>query len=113
VKDPRIARLMKAIVRRFPGTTLITGPMPDQPGSGETLIKVLNAPDEPPLVVQQYAQTMIWDLWGDEPWPALVDAVNRENTAKYYAHHLPKARASRRRTRRPTRRRRAATSTRK
>ena len=114
MKDPRIAKLMKALLRRFPGTTLITGPMPDAPDSGETRIRVLNAPDVPPLVVEDYAHTVIWDLWGDEPWPAHVGSVNRENTAKYYSHHLPKARASRRRTRRPpTRRRRVATSTRK
>ena len=109
MKDPRIAKLKKALLRRFPGTTLITGPMPDAPDSGEICIQVLNAPDEPPLVVHNYAHTVIWDLWGDEPWPALVDSVNRENTAKYYAHRLPKARASRRKTRR----RRVATSTRK
>jgi hypothetical protein len=113
LKDPRIAKLMKALLRRFPGTTLITGPMPDSPDSGEIRIRVLNAPDDPPLVVERYAHAVIWDLWGDEPWPALVGSVNREDTAKYYSHHLPKARASRRRTRRPTRRRRAATSARK
>jgi hypothetical protein len=114
VKDPRIAKLMKALLRRFPGTTLITGPMPDDPNSGEIRIQVLNAPVDPPLVVHEFAHAVIRDLWGDEPWPALVDAVNRGDTAKYYAHHLPKARASRRRSpRRPTRRRRAATSTRK
>jgi hypothetical protein len=100
---------MKALARRFPGTTLITGPMPDAPDSGETRIKVLNAPDDPPGVVRDFAWTVIFELWGDEPHPALVSPVNRENTAKYYAHRLPKARASRRKTRR----RRVATSTRK
>ena len=100
MKDPRIAKLMKAISRRFPGTTLITGPMPDAPDSGEIRIKVLNAPDEPPRVVKDYAWSVIWELWGDEPWPALVHAVNREDTAKYYAHHLPKTRPSKRKPRR-------------
>jgi hypothetical protein len=109
MKDPRIAKLMRALRQRFPETTLITGPMPDAPGSGETLIEVLNAPDDPPRAVQNYAFSVIEGLWGDEPWPALVRSVNRENTAKYYAHRLPKARASRR----PPRRRRVATSTRK
>ena len=100
MRDPRIAKLMKALRRRFPETTLITGPMADAPGSGETLITVLNAPDEPLWVVKEYAWSVITELWGDEPWPALVRAVNREQTAKYYAHHLPKVRTSRRRTRR-------------
>ena len=109
MKDPRIAKLMKALRQRFPGTTLITGSMPDAPDSGEILIQVLNAPDHPPLVVDHFAHTVIWELWGDEPWPALVGGVNREQTAKYYAHHLPKTRTSRRRTGR----RRAAMSTRK
>lgn len=116
MKDPRIAKLMKALLTRFPGTTLITGPMPDSPGSGETLIKVLNAPDRPPLVVSDFAWTVIDELWGDEPIPVLVGGVNRENTAKYYAHRLPKSRPSRRKTRTSpgkTRRRRAATSSRK
>ena len=36
MKDPRIAKLMKALLERFPGTTIITGPMPDAPDSGET-----------------------------------------------------------------------------
>ena len=108
MRDPRIAKLMKALRRRFPGTTLITGPMPDAPESGEILIEVLNAPDDPPLVVTEYAHTVIWELWGDEPWPALVGGVNREQTAKYYAHRLPKARPSKRRTRR-----RVASSSRK
>ena len=100
MKDPRIAKLMKAISNRFPGTTLITGPMPDAPGSGETLIEVLNAPDDPPRVVKDYAMSVIWKLWGDEPWPALVSAVNREDTAKYYAHRLSKTRPSKPKTRR-------------
>src|SRR5262249_45342932 len=82
MKDPRIAKLMSALRRRFPGTTLITGPMLDEPGSGETLIKVLNAPDRPLFVVNEFAYTVIQDLWGDEPWPALVDSVNRSDTAK-------------------------------
>lgn len=115
MKDPRIAKLMRALSRRFPGTTLITGPMPDDPNSGETLIQVLNAPDEPMWVVNEFAWSVIWDLWGDEPHPALVSAVNREQTAKYYAHRLPKARASRRKPRPSQRktRRRAEVSSRK
>lgn len=100
MKDRRVATLMKALRRRFPETTLITGTMADAPGSGETLITVLNAPDDPPRVVKDYAWSVIWDLWGDEPWPALVRAVNREQTAKYYAKHLPKTRPSRRKPRR-------------
>jgi hypothetical protein len=82
MKDPRIAKLMKALTRRFPGTTLITGPMPDAPHSGETRIKVLNAPDDPPGVVYDFAWAVSFELWGDDPHPALVSPVSRENTAK-------------------------------
>jgi hypothetical protein len=108
MKDPRIAKLIKALLKRFPGTSIITGPMPDAPGSGETWIRLLNAPDDPPTVVHDFASAVIFDLWGDEPHPALVGAVNRENTAKYYADRVPKARA-----RRPARRRRTTASARK
>ncbi len=108
MKDPRIAKLIKALLKRFPGTSVITGPMPDDPHSGETRIKLLNAPDDPPEIVREFAWTVIDDLWGDEPLPALVSAVNRENTAKYYADRLPKTRSQR-----AARRRKTAASARK
>jgi hypothetical protein len=108
LNDPRIATLMRALRRRFPGTTLITGPMPDAPESGETLIKVLNAPVGSPSPVEEFAQATIWKLWGDEPWPALVDPVSRQSTAKYYSQHVPKPkRTARRRATAPRKRRRA------
>lgn len=108
MKDPRIAKLIKALLKRFPGTSAITGPMPDAPDSGETRITLLNAPNDPPTLVYDFAWSVEEELWGDEPHPALVSAVNREDTAKYYANRLPKARS-----RRPARRRRAAASARK
>lgn len=51
MKDPRIAKLMKALLKRFPGTSIITSSMPDEPESGETWIHLLNAPVEPPGIV--------------------------------------------------------------
>lgn len=102
MKDKRIAKLMDALRRKFPGTTLITGPMPDAPDSGETLIKVLNAPMDPPGVVFDFAWSVKERLWGDEPIPALVMPIGRESTAKYYSEHLPRRRTPRRaRRRRP------------
>jgi len=108
MKDPRIAKLIKALLKRFPGTSVVTGPMPDEPHSGETLIQLLNAPVDPPRLVHDFAWSVKMELWGDDPHPALVSPVSREQTAKYYADHLSKTRS-----RRPTRRRRAAASARK
>jgi hypothetical protein len=99
LKDPRTKKLMRELMRRFPGTTLITGPMLDEPESGEVLIKVLNAPMIPPGRVHDVARSLIWKLWGDGPHPAYVDAIGPEDSVKYYAKHLPRippARASRR-----------------
>ena len=105
VERVRIAKLMQALARRFPGTTMITGPMPDCPDSGETRIKLLNAPIDPPMVVYDFAHKVMDELWGDDCRMASVSPVSRENTAKYYAEHLPKRRAARSR---PQRRRRRA-----
>ena len=112
MKDPRIAKLIRALLKRFPGTSVVTGPMPDEPDSGETWIHLLNAPDDPPTIVEDFAWSVKEKLWGDEPHPALVSGVNREDTAKYYADRLPKTR-SRRPARRAPRRRRTAASARK
>jgi hypothetical protein len=108
MKDPRIAKLIKALLKRFPGTSVVTGPMPDDPHSGETWIQLLNAPVDPPRLVHDFAWKVKMELWGDEPHPALVSAVGRENTAKHDAERRPKMRS-----RRPARRRRTATSGRK
>src|SRR5678815_5993600 len=105
MKDPRIAKFIKALLKRFPGTSVITGPMPDDPGSGETRITLLNAPNDPPTIVYDFAWSVQMELWGDDPHPALVSPVNRADTAKYYADRLPKTR-SRRPARRAPRRRR-------
>jgi len=112
LKDPRTARLMRELSRRFPGTTLVTRPMADQPGSGEILLQVLNAPVRPAGAVERVARRWIWKLWGDEPWPVYVDPVSPENTLKYHAEDLAKARrapAARRRRARSAPRRRAPT----
>jgi hypothetical protein len=109
MRDRRIARLLTALTARFPGTTPILGPRMDDPDSGEVLITLLNAPTDPPTLVHRFAWTVIDELWGDEPVPVSVGAVSRADTAKYYAHRLPKPRTSRRRSPR----RRAASSARK
>jgi hypothetical protein len=109
MKDPRTAKLMRELSRRLPGTTLVTSPMRDQPGSGEIVIEVLNAPMDPIDAVSKVAFPLIWKLWGDEAWPVYVRAVSPENTMKYHADDLARAqraRPSRRRAR--TSRRRTA-----
>lgn len=111
LKDPRTHRLMRELSRRFPGTTLVTRPMADQPDSGEVMIEVLNAPAHPMLVVERFARRWIWKLWGDEPWPAHVCGINAEDTRKYHAADLARARrapSTRRRRAAPKRRRTAA-----
>ena len=106
-KDPRVAKLIKALYRRFPGTTIITRPMADEPGSGETHIKVLNAPMDPPSLVWDFAWQVSKKLWGDDFITAFVGAVSPEQTAKCYPQHLAaKPRAAHAR-RQPRRRRRA------
>ena len=110
VERGRRAKLMQALARRFPGTTMITGPMPDEPDSGEVRIKLLNAPTEPPMVVFDFAHEVINKLWGDEWVTASVYPVSRENTAKYYAEHLLKHRAARTPPQRRRRRTPAATT---
>jgi len=99
LKDPRTARLMRELSRRFPGTTLVTRPMRDAPDSGEIMLEVLNAPVDD---VQRVARRWIWKLWGDDPWPVYVSGISPEDTMKYHAADLARAQRAR-----PTRRRRA------
>jgi hypothetical protein len=110
LKDPRTKTLMKELSRRFPGTTLVTRPMRDAPGSGEILLQVLNAPTDPPDCVERIARRLIWRLWGDGPHPVYVDGVSAERTAKYRADDLPTPRRARATPRRrpAVRRKRAA-----
>jgi hypothetical protein len=108
LKDPRTTRLMRELSRRFPRTTLVTRPMRDQPDSGEIMLKVLNAPVRPAEAVERVARRWIWKLWGDEPWPVYVDPVSPEDSRKYYAEELARARRAR-----PSRRRRARTTRRR
>ena len=102
MKDPRIAKLISALSRRFPGTTIVTSPMPDSPGSGETMIQVLNAPMDPPSLVDHFAWQVIGKLWRDDWITVCVNPVSPEQSAKYYSQHVPKTRLA------PPRRRRRA-----
>jgi hypothetical protein len=104
MKDPRTAKLMRELSRRLPGTTLVPSPMRDQPGSGEIVIEVLNAPMDPIDTVRRIAFPLIWKLWGDGPHPVFVRAISPEDTLKYHAEDLARARRAR-----PSRRRRAPT----
>ena len=112
MKDPRIAKLIKALSRRFPGTTIITGPMADEPDSGETMITVLNAPMDPPRLVWDFALQVSKKLWGDDWITAFVSAVSPEQTAKCYPHLLAKHRVARPRRSARRRRRTPAAATR-
>jgi hypothetical protein len=105
MKDPRTAKLMRELSRRFPGVTMVTGPMLDEPGSGEVHIHVLNAPSNSLRAVETRARRLIWKLFRDGPHPVYVTAVNPTDSIKYYAEHLAKARKTR-----VVRRRRAAPS---
>ena len=111
MKDPRTARLMKQLARRLPGTTLVPRPMRDQPGSGEIVIEVLNAPMDPIDAVDRIARPLIWELWGDGPHPVYVSAISPENTRMNHADDLARVRRTRptRRSRTRTARRRTAT----
>jgi hypothetical protein len=111
LKDARTLRLMRELSRRFPGTTLVTSPRRDAPGSGEILVQVLNAPVRPADAVERVARRWIWKLWGDDPWPVYVEGVSPENTLKYHAADLARAQRAQRTRRRRTRtsRRRATT----
>jgi hypothetical protein len=104
MKDPRTAKLMKALSRLLPGTTLVPSPMRDEPGSGRIVIEVLNAPAPAWKSVDDIAIPLIWKLWGDGPHPVYVAGISPEDTAEYHAGDLAKAR----RTRAPSRRRPAA-----
>jgi hypothetical protein len=104
MSDPRIPKLIAALKRRFPETTIMTCPIPDPGIYDECWIRLLNAPTQPAGIVHVVAGELIEEIWGDDPVPVLVGGVSPENTAKYYAHHLPKPRAGAK-----TQRRRAAT----
>jgi hypothetical protein len=109
MKDPRTAKLMKELARLFPGTTLVPSPMRDEPGSGTIVIEVLNAPSPAWERVNAIARPLIWKLWGDGPHPVYVRGIDREDTAKYHADDLAKARrAPAVRRRRPAARRKRA-----
>ena len=107
-KDPRTAKLMRELSRLLPGTTLVVSPMRDQPGWGEIVIEVLNAPAPAWQRVNEIARPLIWKLWGDGPQPVYVRGIGREDTLKYHAEDLARARrapSSRRRRAAPKRRR--------
>ena len=95
MKDPRTAKFMKELARRLPGTKLVTRPMPDAPDSGEVMIEVLNAPTYPIDAVERIARPLIWKLWGDDPWPVYVHGVSPEDTLRYHAADLARARRAR------------------
>jgi hypothetical protein len=95
--DPRVAKLMASLRRRFPGKTLVTGPMPDEPGSGEVAIQVLDIPADRHRVVEAFASKTILDLWGDDPWPAFVFAVSPEASVELRARVRAASRRPRRR----------------
>ena len=99
MSDPRIPKLMGALRRRFPGTTVIALPFAEGVYD-EAWIRVLNAPKTPPGLVHKVASELIDEIWGDDIVPVLVGGVDREQTAKYFAKHLRKPRAVRR-TKRP------------
>jgi len=105
MKDPRTAKLMRELSRRFPGVTMVTGPMLDEPDSGEVHIHVLNTPSNALRAVETRARRLIWKLFRDGPHPVYVTAVNPTDSIKYYAADLARAR---RRTTSPRRRARAA-----
>jgi hypothetical protein len=97
MKDPKVAKFMKALARRFPSTTMVTGPMPDEPDSGEICVQLLNAPS-PSMVVRKFVGELTQKLWPAEKltWvPVHVSPVSVEDTAKYYAHLVPKEGAPR------------------
>jgi hypothetical protein len=108
LKDPRIAKFIKALLKRFPGTSVVTGPTPDDPHSGETWIRLLNAPIDPPRLVHDFAFAKEAELWGDEPSMVLVSPIGPQRAAKPRADRVPNKRA-----RGSSRRRRPAASARK
>jgi hypothetical protein len=111
LEDPRTAKFMKAVARRFPKSVLVTRRWYDEPDSGELVVEVLNAPARPLECVEDFAEPLIWKLWGDGPHPVSVRGIDRERTAKYHAADLARARAAARRSRRrarPAAKRRAA-----
>ena len=95
MKDPRVAKLIKALSKRFAGTTIFTRPMRDACAPGEVAVKVLNAPVDPPALVYDFARRVIDELWGDDPVPAFVSAVSPAQSAKYFERGLVKARRAR------------------
>jgi len=112
MKDPRIAKYIKALTTRFPGTVAVTRPMRDGAEPGEVAIDLLNAPVDPPTLVYDFAREVIDELWGDDPVPAFVSAISQEQSAKNHAKELAAARrvrtVRRRRSRAAPPRRRAA-----
>jgi hypothetical protein len=94
MSDPRIPKLMAALRRRFPGSTVISEPFTEGIYD-EAWIRVLNAPDGPPGIVHDVASELIDEIWGDDIVPVMVGGVRRDQTAKYFAKYLPKPRAVR------------------
>lgn len=108
MRDRRVAKLIKALSERFPGTTIITRPMRDGCTPGEVVVKVLDAPVDPPTIVYDFAREVIDELWGDDPVPAFVGAVSRAQSAKYFEGGDLAAKRGRVRRRPAARRRRVA-----
>jgi len=110
MKDPRIAKYIRALTDRFPGTIAVTRPMCDGAAPGEVAIDLLNAPVDPPMLVYEFAREVIEELWGDDPHTAFVSAISPEQSAKNHAKELADARRARvvRRRRRAAPRKRAS-----
>jgi hypothetical protein len=97
MSDPRIDAVAAAIEARFPGVTVVRRRCPDPSAYDiECMLDVLNAPKDPPLMVEDYAWEFAFGLYGDEPTPFLVGSYSPEDSAKYFAEELAAALAARR-----------------
>lgn len=89
MRDPRIDQVVEAIRREFPGTTVVTARCPDPDARDiECMVYALNAPQELTRRVAQFGLARAYQLWGDEPVPILVDAIDPAQSSLFFGELL-------------------------
>lgn len=96
MSDPRMAAVLAAIAERYPGVTIEVRPNPD-PDTADGIphyVLVLDAPREVVNELDDYALDLAFDVYGNDPIPFLLHAVDPENTAKCYRRPVAAERIS-------------------
>src|SRR5262245_22127202 len=101
MKDRRLRKVIRAIEERYPGTSIVVTPAPDDPAN-DVMLEVLFAPRHLHREIARFGMSFGHDLYGEDPLQFLVMPVVPEHSearraAVRMARPRPRRRAPRRR----------------